>query len=79
VIVTVRGILMKIGDKATSLLDLEVPALTAYHNANALLMALEGTGKHAIEEGHEVRALTELALAIRNATADILKTCGLFE
>ncbi len=67
---------MKITVEAT---DIEDSALTAYNNANALLMALEGRGKQAIEEGHEAYALTELALAIRNANADILKACGLYD
>ena len=65
--------------KELSATDIEVPALTAYNNANALLMALEGLGKQAIEQGHEVHALIELAYTVRNANADILKVCGLYD
>lgn len=59
--------------------DIEEPALLAFNTSNAILMALEGFGKHAMEEGHEIRALTELALAARNANADILKACNLYD
>lgn len=60
-----------------SMQEIEGPALTAYNTSNALLMALEGLGKHSIDPQDEIRALNELALTVRNANADLCKAFGL--
>lgn len=54
-------------------------SLTTGNFLNAILMALEGFGKHAMEEGHEVRALIELAQGARASNNDIQKSCGVYD
>ncbi len=62
-----------------SRLDIETHILPAHNNTNALLMALDGFNRMPMDEGHEIKALIELAFTIRSDLADVLRKCELYD